>query len=213
MNDWRTLYPQQPDKVPAGPRATTPLLAYPQRQSTWIDSARLYWSEHGVEESFLDRVTSVYPTDRGIAFLLIGGGYQERLTTSGQRRFESSMGESRRAVYRPATIDYAPLAGALFLVEGPADALAIREQGYDVVATLGSALTPERVAVIQALNLKQEPIYYMMDSDNAGWSGYDRFTQLYAHGVQPCMLPPGKKDFCCVHRSERTDLLNWWVNA
>jgi 5S rRNA maturation endonuclease (ribonuclease M5) len=63
----------------------------------------------------------------------------------------------------------------LILVEGPWDALRLWSYGiHNVVAVMGSALTPEQLSLAVSSALK---VYVMLDSDGAGKSGANRICE------------------------------------
>lgn len=215
---WHEIYPPQPRTVNGGTKRTqitTKLYTFPPRLPGYEAHHIEYWEGHGISWYFAQYLYNVYPSARGIVFCLSGGGgWQLRVTKPGEtHRFDSSVGESRSAIFVPhVKISDDTGRFRVFVCEGPADAVAIREQGYCSVATLGSAITPERVQAIQHV-FGDSLMYYVMDRDRAGWSGYSRFQSFVGGCAKPARLPGSVKDFCEVGGDERAALLRFWTEA
>ena len=101
----------------------------------------------------------------------------------------------------------------LLIVEGPLDALAIAEHGYDVVAVLGA--TPPGVVLnhLASIALATRPlpkVLWIPDKD-AVKPAMKRQQALSNMGVLAIvqMLPGAYKDFAEIPREERKEVLEW----
>ncbi|NPA25316.1 MAG: DNA primase [Deltaproteobacteria bacterium] len=127
-------------------------------------------------------------------------GFGGRILGEGEPKYlnspESAIFNKRRLLYdlhhaRPAIARQ----GCAFLVEGYMDALALYLRGIDnVVATLGTALSPENV---QAVKRYTGRVAVFFDNDRAGRAAAFRALPLFmAAGIMPDIvtLPEGVKD-------------------
>jgi len=167
-----------------------------------------------VLRSFLANVTNVYPTAKGVCYLLSGGSYQERITEPGAYvRFDTATGEGNGAIYVPSydVSSFVRRTDTVWITEGPADTLALGQAGLSSVAMLGSAITPDKVQRVERL-YPRCTLYYVMDTDSAGWTGYHLATQYATRTVRPAMLPLGVKDFCSVAVFDRAAMVRRWLS-
>ena len=192
------LYPRLPNLLQ--PR-TLKLSDFPeQRTEGWTSEALEYWEQHHITPP-LQRDT-VYPTYRGICFVLYGGlGYQERV-------FDGDL----RWLY-PVNVDvsgmlYVPTIGdeeeneELFVVEGTTDAMAINQSGHRSAAILGTMLTSARAKLLKELIYDPKQVYYIPDNDEPGLAMVDRLV-CFGLPVKIRYLPTGIKDICELYRQAR----------
>lgn len=135
-------------------------------------------------DRFYERVMFPIRDERGrtIAFggRIIGSGEPKYINTSNCPLFSK-----RHHLYG---IDLAKThitsKGSVVVVEGYTDVIAMHEAGFDnVVATLGTALTPEHLRVLR--KYLPSRIIYLFDGDAAGQRAADRASELITPDVTP----------------------------
>lgn len=95
--------------------------------------------------------------------------------------------------------------GTAVIVEGYMDVIACHQAGVqNVVATLGTALTPEHARQLRRF---AQTIVLLFDSDDAGFKAADRALETFVHeplDVKIASVPDGKDpcDFCMAHGGE-----------
>ena len=105
------------------------------------------------------------------------------------------------------------LEGPLLVVEGPLDALAIAEFGYDVVAILGATppgVVLNHIAVLAQARERTPRVLWIPDKDAVN-PAMKRQAALGTMGVlvNMQMLPGAYKDFAEIPREERKEVLEW----
>lgn len=131
------------------------------------------------------------------------------------RRWDSPRGPRGDAlVYLTPT--HLILEGPLLVVEGPLDALAIAEFGYDVVAILGA--TPTGIVLNHVAGLAQArervPRVLWVPDKDAVKPAMKRQAALGTMGVLTTvqMLPGAYKDFAEIPRENRREILDWLLS-
>jgi DNA primase len=101
---------------------------------------------------------------------------------------------SKRRVLYGINLSKNTKSGYFILVEGNVDVITLHQAGFDnAVASMGTSLTPEQVALISRYNIKEVVVCY--DADNAGIKATDRaLAELDKAGMSLSVLrvPDGK---------------------
>ncbi len=127
-------------------------------------------------------------------------GFGGRILGDGEPKYlnspESPIFNKRQLLYDlPHARSAIGRAGKVFLVEGYMDALSLYRRGIDnVVATLGTALSPENVAAVKR---HASRVAVLFDNDKAGRNAAFRALPLFMTvGIMPdiVLLPEGIKD-------------------
>lgn len=167
----------------------------PALQDGYILSALKYWDQHYIDVTSLSHISTVYPTRRGICWVLYGGlGYQERLTITGvTQRFIFPLGvDVSGMVYMPNPENANE---ELIITEGTTDALAVEQVGFRAVSILGTMLTTQRVRLLQSLVRNSQRVFYIPDNDGPGLSAINRLIRA-GLPVKVRYLPDTAKDLC-----------------
>lgn len=184
---------------------------FPKRHDRWTYSTLLYLRDHHIETTFLEKIDNVYPTDRGICYLLDGEMcYQERITdtVSFPARFYAPPGAPiGNCVFAPhlgaAWVN--PLYPSLvILTEGTTDALAVAQHGVQAIALMGAKPGAERMGVLRHLVAGRTPVL-IPDNDVPG---LELAHRLRSFNIGVRMLPRHAKDICDLNRMEQSDFLH-----
>jgi 5S rRNA maturation endonuclease (ribonuclease M5) len=189
---------------------------FPKRTNEWGGPDVAYFKEHGIKLKDVMGLDSIYPTEKGLCFLLVGmngrSAYQERLTVSwtGSRWCNPSNVNLSGFVYKPWSLAYniPESTDHVFIVEGSTDALRLHTLGYLAIGILGVSIPKERVEVVEYLCSKLNTIcnkkvraVLIPDNDGPGESLVRRLvTKIPTLGVS--RLPHTVKDVCDMKRSE-----------
>ena len=146
----------------------------------------------------------MYPTERGICFLLSGSlTFQERVNTPDRWNNPGGV-PSAGAYFVPMT----PTAAFrdLVLVEGPTDALRLwAEYGLDAAAYLGTFIPDARLENLR--RIKPNAVFWIIpDNDGPGFFGLRKLMKEFP-AARVLWLPSQYKDVCAVPKQELSRLL------
>lgn len=184
---------------------TLTLADFPTRIATWSPSSVYYLRSHHISPDPALKMTSVYPTVRGICFVLTPVlCFQERITARDTMlRFYNPVGSPiGKAVFVPAPIP--DDARVVFLVEGVTDALAVHQSGAAVISVVGANVTTEQLHLVNHMTHGRRVIM-LPDNDGAGAECVATLVRELSVRVQ--YLPPQWKDVCDLPTDYRTELL------
>lgn len=210
MDNWRLKYPEKLGRIRATKKRPSLFGQLRPKRSDWQDHTLVYLKKRGLNPVFMESMQTLYPCEQGIVYLLHPGGFTVRVTQPGSLpRFDSQDNLSPAAIYCPLIQPF--FTGPLFVVEGQADALAVGQCHYNSVATLGSNVRSQQIRTITDWAGDMfDKVYFILDSDSAGWVGWDMFNRYWDHDfcpAQPLFLPEGYKDFAEVPRLKRSEFL------
>ena len=189
-----------------------------------------YLVSHGIDTKvFLKAdMATVYPCEEGICFMLNGGergqdmAYQTRLLP------EQTLKDGRvlrwrnpedcglhHYVFAPwlTSSDFSFRSNAIYLVEGPTDALRLHLAGRYAIAVLGVGLTTDRIALVHHLisliyryTGTERSLQFIPDNDGPGVKLTRRMVLNFQCHV--LRLNHDRKDVGCLTDEELTCLLN-----
>ena len=180
---------------------------FPQRCDSYNDSTKLYLRKHGLKESYVNSLSTCYPTKHGICFVLTGKLlFQERRCDGIMPAVNNPHGVTRDgAIYMPEPDN--PF-DELVIVEGPADAIAVSQEGYRSVALLGANPDNKALAYIST-GLVRSPnkTFFIPDNDKPGLSLIVPVVREMPR-VRILILPTPFKDICDMPQSMREQFLS-----
>ncbi len=180
---------------------------FPRRVKGWTPATVSYFQQRSITVTQLTHLTSVYPTVRGVCYVLNGSvlGFQERITAPSPVRFFSPPGmEMAKLLYMPNFSLLSLSDSPVYIFEGATDALAAYQCGQHSVAVMGAMVSPEQLAMLRALSLTRR-LTLIPDNDEAGLKCAKTLTKELP--IQVKYLPTDCKDFCEMSVNDRQRFL------
>lgn len=179
---------------------------FPKKLPAFTLATLGYLRAHHVSPTPLLSLPTVYPTARGICFVLTGPVlcFQERITEKHSHiRFHSPGGSQvGKCVYQPLAFTDSQ---TVFIVEGLTDALAVQQSGGNVVSLVGAKLASDQLALLRRMLAGRKAVI-LPDNDEAGEACVRDLVREIS--VQVKRLPSQYKDVCDLPIDYRTQLLS-----
>lgn len=179
---------------------------FPLKVARWTRATEHYFVNHHIDITSLSEVPTLYPTARGICFVMTGSRlcFQERITDShSPLRFWSPPGSPLgQVLYRPCPFsDHS----TVFVVEGLTDALAVSQSGHNVVSVIGAKVSEYQLGLLYALSVNRE-LVLVPDNDEPG----EQCANLLQRELplRVLHLPSRYKDICDLTSDQRLAFLN-----
>ena len=177
---------------------------FPRRLLGWSAESVRYFVKHHIDVKALNSVNTVYPSEKGICFVMTGKVcFQERITAKkylGLMRFYSPPGSPLGEVLYFPAIESHEQYKPLFVVEGLTDALVIHQSGYSSCALIGAKVSARQLAMLQELSGTRD-LYVIPDNDKAGEEC--NATLQRALSIRVRHLPTQYKDVCDMPTDDR----------
>lgn len=147
---------------------TLTIADFPARVKHYSAASIHYWKQHHIDINSVKSEQTVYPTERGICFIMRGAVcFQERITLSNwPLRFWSPAGAPLgKVLYAPGSLF--DIDKPVFVVEGLTDALAVHQSGYQAVALVGAKVSEQQLVMLKTMSVTKRLIL-IPDNDEAG---------------------------------------------
>lgn len=195
---------EYPDKPKKTFKRSLRLSDFPAKATAYNQAAREYFTGRELTPGYLKSLSTIYPTRRGICFVLHGAmGFQERVFNDPRRYVYPTGAGMASAVFMPEP-DH--IGNELILVEGSCDALAIGQLGLRALSYLGTWIPEERLKTIAKEIRDPGKVLIIPDNDAPGQHGLRQLAMAFP-GARAIMLPWGVKDVCDLSHDQRRLLL------
>jgi DNA primase len=133
--------------------------------------------EHGDREFFRGRIVFPEMDERGQVIHLAGRKWSKRLGAKSPKYL--ALKGLDKPLYGWATLDRKPSEEPVFIVESLPDGLTLKQWGFEVLITLGTALTETHARSLARL---PRPLIYIPQNDEAGLVAVQKWQEVIGQG-------------------------------